>query len=333
MTLMARAMSDNWRLTLPCSRAEAEALYNLDDVIAALSPAPTIVTHETEAFNDAKWELLAYFKGRPPSATVKRLRAMVPSAANVRGLLERLPDDDWLTLSQQGLQPVKAGRFFVHTHSNAQAAPPDSVAFQIEAGQAFGTGGHETTSGCLTMLDALKRRGMRFDMIADIGTGTGLLAFAARHLWPRAYVTASDIDPVSIDVAKGNAVTNHILLGQYLGQVALCAAPGTAHEMVQRRAPYDLVMANILAGPLIELAPAFYAAMSERGTIVLAGLLNTQADAVIRAYRKLGFRLEGRTDSGDWPCLRFVKRANYAWLRPLRTNSQTSQPDGDFGTW
>ena len=326
-------MSGNWKLTLPCTRAEAEAIYEADEIIAAMSPSPSIVTQETEAFNDAKWEMLAYFNGKPSPGTVEQVRALVPSAHDSHELLEELPDEDWLTVSQQRLQPVYAGRFFIHTADNAGSTPPNSIAFHIDAAQAFGTGGHETTSGCLKMLDAMKRHGKRFDMIADIGTGTGLLAFAAGHLWPRAYVTASDIDPVSIDVTANNAAINNVLLGQNPGQVALCVASGAAHEMIQRRAPYDLVIANILAGPLIELSSAFYAIMSEGGTLILAGLLDVQADAVIRVYRKLGFRLERREYNGDWPCLRLTKRPKYAWQRPMRVDNQTSQPPGDFGTW
>lgn len=326
-------MSGNWKLTLPCTRAEAEAVYDADEIIAAMSPSPTIVTQEKEAFNNAKWEILAYFNGKPSPGTVQQIRTLVPSAANAHDLLEQLPDEDWLTVSQQGLQPVQAGRFYIHTSDNAGSLPPDSVAFQIDAAQAFGTGGHETTSGCLVMLDALKRQGKRFDMIADIGTGTGLLAFAARHLWPHAYVTASDIDPISIAVTAENAARNNVPLGQKPGQVALCAASGTDHEMLQRRAPYDLIIANILAGPLIELAPALGAIMDERGTLILAGLLDTQAGLVVSAYRQLGFGLERRNDSGDWPCLRLTKRRKYSWQRPLRACGRTSQPPGDFGTW
>ena len=326
-------MSDNWCLTFPCTRAEAEALYEVDDIIAAMSPAPSIVTREIEAFNDAKWEMLAYFNGKPPAEIVRKIQALIPSATNAKPSLEKLPDEDWLTISQRGLAPVRAGRFFVHTDSNAENIPTGTKAFRIEASQAFGTGGHETTSGCLTMLDAMKRQGKRFDLIADVGTGTGLLAFAAQHLWPRAYVTASDIDPVSIDVTVENAAINEVTLGQSLGQIALCVAAGTDHEMIQRRAPYDLVVANILAGPLIELAPSLTMILQDGGTLILAGLLDTQAAAVIRIYRAHGFRLQQHRDTGDWPCLRLVKRRKYAWQRPLRADGTTSQPPGDFGTW
>ena len=243
---------------------------------------------------------------------------MIPSARKAAAKLERLPDTDWLVESQQGLEPVHAGRFYVHTEATRSSIPNGSIPLHIEAGQAFGTGGHETTSGCLAMLDRMKRRGLRYDNIADIGTGTGLLAFAALHLWPRAYITASDIDPVAIDVTSSNADANAVPLGSVQGKLALCVAAGTDHEMDLQRAPYDLVIANILAGPLVELAPSFAEIVAEGGTLILAGLLNTQASAVTTAYRAAGFRLQERSDTGDWPCLRMVKRKSYGWKRPLR---------------
>ncbi len=326
-------MSDNWLLTLPCTRAEAEALHNDDEWLSLLDPMPTVVAEEVEAFNDAKWRIKAYFNEQPDKAVIDQFRKRLPSAAKAQAIIEQLPDEDWLVLSQQSLQPVHAGRFYVHTSTNKGTPPPGAVPFLIEASQAFGTGGHETTSGCLAMLDRMKRSGMRFDHVADIGTGTGLLAFAARRLWPKTYLTASDIDPVSIDVTAGNAAANAVPLGLSAGQLALCAASGTDHELIQRRAPYDLIIANILAGPLIELAPSFAAVAFEGGSLMLAGLLDTQVDAVLRAYRTAGFRLHQRTDSGDWPCLWLIKRRQYGWNRPLRATGRTSQPPGDFGTW
>jgi ribosomal protein L11 methyltransferase len=323
----------NWLVTLPCTRAEAEALHDEDDWLALLDPIPSIVAEEIEAFNDAKWRVKAYFAEKPGASVVAALQFRLPSATKAKASIEQLPDEDWVVLSQQGLEPVNAGRFYVHTSSNKGIVPKGAVPFLIEASQAFGTGGHETTSGCLAMLDAMKQAGKRFDHIVDIGTGTGLLAFAAKHLWPRAYLTASDIDPVSIDVTARNAADNHVPLGQSMGQLALCAAQGTDHELIQRRAHYDLTIANILAGPLIELAPSFAAIAREGGSLILAGLLNTQAEAVLGAYHLQGFRLHRRTDNGDWPCLWLVKRRRYGWERPLRASGRTSQPPGDFGTW
>ena len=326
-------MSNSWKLTLPCTRAEAEALDTDISPLAMMEPPPSLVLREPNEQKPAVWELCAYFEGRPDKASIALIQSLIPSAAKARPVLENIPDEDWLTISQAGLQPVQAGRFYVHTLTNRERVPDGSKSFLIEASQAFGTGGHETTHGCLEMLDRMKRRGQRFDHVADIGTGTGLLAFAALHLWPRAYVTASDIDPVSIDVTVENAETNSVLLGQSAGKVSLCVASGTDHEMILRRAPYDLVTANILAGPLIERAPALSAILRDGGSLILAGLLARQADAVAIAYRLQGLRLAERRDRGEWPCLRLVKRSRHGWQRPIRASGKTSQPPGDFGTW
>jgi ribosomal protein L11 methyltransferase len=322
-----------WKLTLPCTREEAEALNDDRPQLALLEPPPALMTHEPDEDRPDHWEVHAYFEGKPDAASVALIQSFIPSAALVPPLLERLPDEDWVTLSQQGLEPVSAGRFYVHTAANKGVAPPGAKAFRIEASQAFGTGGHETTTGCLQMLDRLKRRGAHFDHIADIGTGTGLLAFAANHLWPRALVTASDIDAVSIEVTAENAQANGVALGTGRGQVALCLAPGTDHAMIRARASYDLVIANILAGPLIELAPALACIMGDRDSLILAGLLDSQVAAVASAYRAQGLRLVTRIDNGRWPCLQLVKRPRFGWRRPVRTSGRTSQPPGDFGTW
>ena len=326
-------MSGDWKVQFPCTRAEAEAIHEDDEWLASLDPMPSIVADEVEAFNDNKWQLNAYFACKPTKAVIKSIQGRLSSAANVKPVVEELPDADWVVMSQQGLEPVHAGRFYVHTSSNKGIVPNGATPFLIEASRAFGTGGHETTSGCLMMLDSMKRAGKRFNVIADIGTGTGLLAFAAHRLWPKAYLTASDIDPVSVEVTADNAQVNNVPCGVSQGQLALCAAEGTAHPLILTRAPYDLVTANILAGPLIELAPSIADILRDNGSLILAGLLNTQIEAVLRAYKRQGFRLEKRVDCGDWPCLWLMKRRAYGWKRPVRASGRTSQPPGDFGTW
>lgn len=323
---------ENWKLTLSCTRAEAEALDLEDERLWSLDSPPTLVTREIDPARPADWELAAYFSQKPGRDDIALIQSLVPSAAKAKPLLERVVEEDWVTISQQGLAPVSAGRFFVHTSGFDGQIPSGSVTFLIEASRAFGTGGHETTGRCLAMLDAMKKTGARFDHIVDIGTGTGLLAYAARHLWPRAYVTASDIDPVSIEISAENAAANDVSIGQFPGEVALCVASGTDHEMIQRRAPYDLVIANILAGPLIELAPAFSAIVRDGGTLILAGILGRQVETVKRAYWRQGFRL-AETTGGEWPCLRLVKRHRLGWRRPARANRRTSQLPGDYGTW
>ncbi|MFA5968912.1 MAG: 50S ribosomal protein L11 methyltransferase [Sphingomonas sp.] len=301
-------MSDSWKLTLPCTRLEAEAIEADMTTLAHLDPTPVLLTREATLDDPDDWRLDAYFAEKPGKATIAAVRALVPSAGKTPAPVEKVVEQDWVTLSQSGLEPVRAGRFFVHTSSYAGAMPADVRAFRIEASRAFGTGHHETTTGCLMMLDAMKRSGSRVHNLIDIGTGTGLLAFAGLHLWPRAYATATDIDPVSIEVTVENADINQVAMGQGQGRVALAVVDGTQDMLVQRRAPYDLIIANILAGPLIDLAPDI-AAIAVAGTqVVLAGLLNTQADAVARAYRSQHFRLASRLVLGDWTILRLRMR-------------------------
>lgn len=330
-------MAESWKLTLPCTRLEAEAITEDMGALAMLEPPPALMTSEREEDNPESWELHAYFEGKPSSKTVKLIHAMLPSSAQAKPRLEKLPDEDWVTLSQQGMEPVVAGRFHVRNHAE-DAVPPGLVPLLIPAGRAFGTGQHETTFGCLAMLDRCRRVGERFGAIADIGTGTGLLAFAALHLWPRAYTIASDIDIAAVEVSAQNATLNGVTLGRGRGELALVTAPGADHPLIQARAPYELVIANILAGPLIELAPSLAAILSDGGTLILAGLLEGQADAVIAAYRAQGLRLVDRLEKGDangrhWPTLRFRKRPTIGWKRPRRWSAEANGEAPGFGSW
>lgn len=322
----------SWKLTLPCTRAEAERIDFEDPALAAITPSPVLLTSERVPDDPDSWQLEAFFEGKPNSAALATVQALVPSAAGTRPVAERVPDEDWVTLSQAGIEPVHAGRFYVHTATNKGEVPEGARAFRIDAGLAFGTGTHETTSGCLIALDGLKRRGAVVRNLLDLGTGTGLLAFAALHLWPRAYATASDIDPRSIEVTAENAGFNGMPLGGGAGEVALAVAPGMEHPLLIGRAPYDLIIANILAGPLVELAPTVSMALAEGGTLILAGLLKDQAETVAQAYRRQGLRLAGRIDNGDWPTLRMVKRARHGADRATRRSRGKGEAPG-FGSW
>lgn len=321
-----------WLLSLPCTRAEAEALSGEVPALDALADAPVVVTREIDEAAGA-WQLDCYFNEKPDPATIMLVQAQVPSGHNTKPNLEALPDEDWVTLSQQGLEPVHAGRFYVHTADNRGTPPPGTRSLRIDAGLAFGTGGHETTAGCLAMLDWLGRSGQRFGNIADIGSGTGLLAFAALHLWPGARMLASDIDPVSVQVLMANARLNGFAVGRARGQICGVAAPGTNHPAIRHRAPYDLVIANILAGPLMTLAPDFAAATAPRSHLILAGLIAAQEQAVLSAYHAHGFRLAARSQSGDWPCLLLVRRARYGHRRTTRARHRSDPADASFGSW
>lgn len=289
-----------WKVSLPCRREEAELLKGDLEAFATTGMPPVLVSAEEEP---DRWRLDAFFEEKPDRQALAQLKAMVPSAARLVLKAEEVPEQDWVTLSQAGLEPIRAGRFFVHTPAHRGKAPADAVALEIDAGRAFGTGQHETTTGCLIALDTLKRQGFVARSLVDVGTGTGLLAFAAMHLWPHALATASDIDPVSIEVTRENAGINGVRLGAMPGRLALAVAPGLDHLKLRRRGRYDLIIANILAAPLIELAPDLAPALAPGGRLVLAGLLSGQADGVLRAYRRERLRPLFTVRRGDWPTL------------------------------
>ncbi|HEX4736963.1 MAG TPA: 50S ribosomal protein L11 methyltransferase [Allosphingosinicella sp.] len=306
-------MAESWKVTLPCTRAEAEALQADITPLAELDFPPVLMTSEADPATPDEWRLDAYFGEEPTADMLALLSALVPSAGGTPPRVEKVEERDWVTLSQQGLEPIRGGRFFVHTPLHRDQRPEDAIALEIDAGRAFGTGQHETTSGCLIALSRLRDGGATFGDILDLGTGTGLLAFAALRLWPAARAIASDIDPVAIDVAAENAAINAVRLGRARGQLELAVATGMENSRLKARAPYDLIIANILAGPLIALAPSVAAALAPGGRLLLAGLLDQQAERVAAAYRREGLMLTGRIDRGEWPTLVMRKR------RPVRT--------------
>jgi ribosomal protein L11 methyltransferase len=266
-----------------------------------------IVLAGTELAEDQPddWKLEAWLPRKPTARDKAAVTGLFAHDAP-RILVEAIADEDWVTRSQSDLEPIRAARFVVRTPEHPAQDEPGTVEFVIPASQAFGTGHHNTTSGCLTMLDAMKRRGLIVRNHLDVGTGTGVLAFAAMALWPRASATASDIDAVCADVVADNAQANGFRLGARPGELAMTIAAGLDNPLIAARGPYDLVMANILAGPLVELAPAFADALVPGGHLLLAGLLETQESAVRSACRRSGLRLAARIVSGDWSIL---------WLR------------------
>jgi ribosomal protein L11 methyltransferase len=260
---------------------------------------PVVVADEPDESKPDEWVIHAYFDNEPTDHELEELRGLGKGNPEI----EHLEDStDWVTKSQQGLQPIRAGRFFVHTPMHYSDRPADTVNFEVDAGLAFGTGQHATTAGCLEALDRLAVSGQQFSNVADIGTGTGLLAFAALALWPEAKCIATDIDPIAIDVSRENAAINGVRTGHGGGELLLAVADGMDSPMLTARTPFDLLIANILAGPLIELAPAFAEAITPGGIVILAGLLETQADSVAGAYEALGLRLE-EGSTGEWPVL------------------------------
>ncbi|PTE23159.1 50S ribosomal protein L11 methyltransferase [Cereibacter changlensis JA139] len=245
------------------------------------------------------WEVGAYYLEEPQSALLDML-AMAFGAKPFA--LSELPEIDWVAKVRRELSPVEAGRFFVFGSHDADKVPEGRIALQIEATVAFGTGHHGTTLGCLRAFDRLTDEGFTPAKVADIGCGTAVLAMAAVSVLPEALVIASDIDEVAVDVALANVAIN-----QLEGRVECLEAAGFDHPRLAEAAPFDLVFANILKGPLIELAPDMAAHVAPGGIAILSGLLVVQAESIIDAYIAQGFILHNREDIGEWSALTLRK--------------------------
>lgn len=224
--------------------------------------------------------------------------------------IDTLGNEDWVTASLRELPAVKAGRFLIHGSHVRPEIKPAEYTLEIEAGLAFGTGHHETTTGCLTALSYLSKF-YHPKRIIDIGTGTGVLAMAAVQLWRKKNVIATDIDSIAVRVTKSNIGKNS--LSSY---IRAYTATGTTHPKIQNSAPYDLIIANILARPLIALAKDFSAIAQKNGYVILSGLLWRQVQIVSHAYKKQGFTLHKALQFGEWATLILQKNKNHAYKLP-----------------
>ena len=271
-----------WKASIACIKAEAA------DLAAALElegSAQAVLIAEEPFADSAMVEAL--YTEEPDAAFLSRVAARTVAVAP-------LPDQDWIRLSQEGLPPVRAGRFFVYGAHDAGQVPHGVIPMKIEAGLAFGTGHHETTALCLGVLSELANR-RAFRNVLDLGCGTGLLAIGAAKLWKRS-VLASDIDPVAVDVTRDNARANGVA-----PLVRAVTADGLTNPILAGGAPYDLLIANILAGPLTQLAPTITRALAPGAMLVLSGLLRNQEALVTSFYRSL--RFVGRRRAGPWSAL------------------------------
>lgn len=297
----------SWKISTKGPRALIEAALVAHEDAFDWDPDIVISGREEAEDKPDDWLLEAWLPHRPGKADKAAIIALF-DGAKPKLVSQELPETDWLVASQEGLEPIDAGRFHVRTPDYPPRAAPGIIEFEIPASQAFGTGHHATTAGCLTMLSHMKARGVLVRNCADIGTGTGLLAFAALSLWPRTLAIASDIDAVCADVVADNARANRVAMGASHGELVMTVAAGMDHPLLAARGPYDLIMANILAGPLVELAPDFGSALVPGGHLLLAGLLENQEAQVRTACRRAGLRLAARLVNGDWSILWLRKR-------------------------
>ncbi|HWL59202.1 MAG TPA: 50S ribosomal protein L11 methyltransferase [Paracoccus sp. (in: a-proteobacteria)] len=278
-------------LTQTAGRDAAEALAEMGD---ELTPEPVGSGVFEIEDGRGRWEVGLYFTEAPDEVALALMAAAFGADPFV---ISELPEVDWVAHVKRELSPVEAGRFFVHGSHDADKVPEGAEALLIEAAMAFGTGHHATTKGCLLALDRMIEAGAAPQRIVDVGCGTAVLAMAAARAFP-VMVLAGDIDPVAVDVARANVIANGLD-----GRVECVEAVGFDHPLIENAAPFDLVFANILKQPLIDLVPDMAKNLAPGGKAILSGILTTQAKEVIAAYAAGGMPLERRDDHGEWSTL------------------------------
>lgn len=295
----ARAMPSSFKAIWEGGAGPLEAAsVALAEILFPPATAISLTKRDDAPAGSEAWRLEAYFAERPDR---NRLAALVAGTGLGAPEIEALPDIDWVAHSLAGLGLVEAGRFILYGSHDRHRLPDDpaKIPIRIEANQAFGTGHHPTTAGCLTLLDRLG--GMPQETVLDLGCGSAVLAIAAAKLWD-AEILASDIDEKSVEIASDN-----IALNGAAENVTAIVADGFTDPRIRVRAPYDFIFANILAGPLVAFAPAMADHLAPRSRVMLAGMMADQEAEVRDAYETEGFRLLNRLDHATWPVLLFVK--------------------------
>jgi ribosomal protein L11 methyltransferase len=277
------------RFLVPAAAVEA--------FLAALDDELSVSAFEDPGQPD-RWAIELIHRGEPDRQALRRRLAALaaPWRTGIDLTVGPIPSTNWLHRTAENFPPQRIGRFWVHGSHVPEAPPAGSVAIRLDAGQAFGSGEHDSTRGCLLALDRLARR-RRLRRVLDLGCGAGILAIAAAKCWP-ARVIAADNDPIAVAVARDNALRNGVA-----ARVRCLPSEGYASAALRRAGPFDLILANILADPLIDMARDTARNLAPGGVAVLSGLLDRQADRVLAAYRPCRLRLRERIDQGLWATL------------------------------
>lgn len=292
MTGDGAAVPPLWRVRL---KLPAEAARQLLD--APVELALSVTVEEADDAKPAADRTVELLLDAPPD---ERLGEALRALGVVAPVLDSapLPPTDWLGEVARRAQPVRAGRFVIHGSHARAAAMTAPVAIEIDAGLAFGSGEHETTRGCLLAVDRLPAVLAARPRVLDVGCGSGILAIAAAKRWPTARVLAVDNDPVAVAVAAVNLAANRVAT-----RCRAALSDGLRSSVVRRAAPFDLILANILADPLVAMAAPIGRSVKLGGHVVLAGLLVRQVPEVLAAYTAQGLRLAERHDLDGWSIL------------------------------
>ena len=265
--------------------------------IENLNPPPMGVGVFELEDGSGEWEVGAYFHDKPDEISILLLEKAFGTAGFA---ISEIPEKDWVAKVKRELSPVETGRFFVFGKHDLKKLPKDKVGLLIEASMAFGTGHHGTSKGCLLALNNLITKGKKIDGVIDIGCGTAVLAMAVAKV-SSSRVIASDADQVAVEVALANLKANNLE-----NRIACLQAKGFEHTQIKSKAPFDLIFANILKLPLIDLAPCIRRYLKSGGHAIISGILDLQAIEIIEVYRQNDLEVQDRIDIGEWVTLTLI---------------------------
>lgn len=289
-----------WRIALELPDAGCVEAFD-----EAISLGDTVVSAR-EIDNGPHWRLTGHCVAEPDRVALETRVAIAAASAAIDPpaiTIEEIPATDWVADYRARTSPVTIGSFFIYPSHYRGRVPDGLIGIRLDAGLAFGTGEHESTSGCLAALEGLRDRGFTPARALDMGCGSAILAIAMALLWPDAAIVAVDNDPDSVATAAENVAENGCA-----GAVGVAYSDGYDSSVVRSGAPYDLIAANILARPLIVMAPDVAAALAAGGQIILSGILSEQAGEVLEAYKSVGFAPADRLDLGNWTTLVMTRR-------------------------
>ena len=276
---------------------DRERAEGLGVALEKLNPPPMGVGVFELEDGSGEWEVGAYFHDKPDEISILLLENAFGTAGFA---ISEIPETDWVAKVKRELSPVEAGRFFVFGKHDLKKLPKDKVGLLIEASMAFGTGHHGTTKGCLLALNNLIAKGKKIDDVIDIGCGTAVLAMAVAKVFS-SRVIASDVDQVAVEVALANLKANNLE-----NRIVCFQATGFEHTEIKSNAPFDLIFANILKSPLIDLAPSIRKYLKSNGHAIISGILDIQAAEIIKIYRQNKLVAKDRIDIDEWVTLTLI---------------------------